>query len=116
MNDLSQLYFQQGDVLLYPIDFTGLEDPVTPIPNESVKLKTSSVQEGEHTGHAHRLSGSGYTIYEQPRTKRKHLRVISTSTLTHEEHLPQEIPPGDYEVRIIREKDHFNEMVRPVID
>lgn len=99
--------FQQGDVLLIPCEIIG--DPKS--------LKTGVIQEGEHTGHAHRFMPSDDAmLFEQPKTKKRHLRLLKPTTITHEEHKPIDLPPGDYEVRIVREYDHFKEESRAVLD
>ena len=100
-------FLQQGDVLLKPTNFTS----------DLVEIKTNVLQEGEHTGHAHRLHGDGFTVFEHPATKRKHLRVVKGGVmLRHEEHKAFEVPPGDYDVDIVREYDHFEEETRQVAD
>ena len=72
---------------------------------------------GEATGHAHRLHGDGFTVYDHPTTRRKHLRVVKDNVmLRHEEHKPFAIPPGDYVVEGVREYDHFDEEARQVVD
>jgi hypothetical protein len=104
--------YQQGDVVLVPIK---------KIPADLEKVKASVLQEGEATGHAHRLHGDGFEIYAPKGpynndTQRKHLRLLKPVSLKHEEHKEIELPPGDYEVRIVREYDHFEEEARRVAD
>lgn len=100
-------YWQQGDVLLIP----------TAIPQAAKKAETNVLAEGEATGHAHRLHGDGFTVFEDPKTRRKHLRVVKGGVmLRHEEHKAFEVPPGDYEVRGVQEYDHFSEEARQVAD
>ena len=100
-------YLQQGDVLLKP----------NTIPPQSKATEGNVLQEGEHTGHAHRLHGEGFTVFEHPTTKRKHLRVVKEGVmLRHEEHKAFAVPPGDYEISIVKEFDHFEEETREVVD
>lgn len=100
-------YLQQGDVLIKPAK----------IPSDTAATKGNVLQEGEHTGHAHRLHGDGFTVFEHPKTKRKHLRIVKGGVmLRHEEHKAFEVPPGDYEIDIVREYDHFEEETRSVLD
>lgn len=87
------------------------------IPKDTVATKGNVLQEGEHTGHAHRLHGDGFTVFEHPTTKQKHLRIVKAPVaLRHEEHNKIDVPPGDYEVRIVKEYDHFEEETRNVVD
>lgn len=99
-------FYQQGDVLMKP----------SKIPASSEATKGNVLQEGEHTGHAHRLYGDGFTVFENPKTKQKHLRVVKTTALRHEEHKEIGVPPGDYEISIVKEYDHFEEETRNVLD
>lgn len=99
---------QQGDVVLIKIDT---------LPKGAKLVKGQrTVQEGEHTGHAHRMDDNGavYALGDQ-----KYVRVSDEAgyaTLTHEEHNTEIIEKGDYEVRIIRQKDPFSKIVSRVVD
>ncbi len=97
-------YLQQGDVLLKPCE----------IPKSAKDIKTNVLQEGEHTGHAHRLYGDGFTIYQDKDTK--YLRLVEPVMLKHEEHKEISLPAGDYVIGIVREYDHLEEEARNVID
>lgn len=97
-------YLVHGDVQLKP----------SIIPKAD-KIKTNVLQEGEHTGHAHRLYGDGFTVFET-KEKQKYLRVVKPVALRHEEHKEIMIPPGDYVINITREYDHFLEESRQVQD
>lgn len=100
-------FVQQGDVLI---------NRVETFPEGLLELKTNVLQEGEHTGHAHRLYGDGFTVFEEPKTKVKYLRVVELVDLKHEEHKAFKIAPGDYRIGIVREYDHFEEEARNVRD
>lgn len=105
---MNEDYWQQGDCLFFPID---------KIPHDGIKLKTNIIQSGEATNHHHRAdSMTSPELFEQPKTKKRHLRLLKPTTITHEEHKPIELPPGDYEVRIVKEYDHFKEESRAVLD
>lgn len=95
-------YFQQGDVVLVRVEKL-----------EGTKQKTKVVQEGEHTGHAHRLNEFG-SVYKEG--ERLFVRAKAGTKISHEEHLPFEIEEGDYEVRIVRQKDPFTKLVSRVLD
>lgn len=99
-------YLQQGDTLYFPID---------ELPKNLIKIDTNTVQTGESTGHAHRLHGDGFTIFET-KNNEKYLRVVKPTLLKHEEHKEITIPPGTYRVGIVREFDHFKEEARQVAD
>jgi len=98
------MYYQQGDVLIIKTNkITGK------------KQNTHIVQEGEHTGHTHKFLSNNIEIYQD--NDKKYLRVLNgSSDLTHEEHLPITIEEGEYEVRIVRQKDPFTKLISKVID
>ena len=104
-------YYQQGDVVMIKIER---------VPNEAKPLTSGTapvvVQEGEHTGHAHRFLSHNGNVQTFGNGDTKFLRVLENSTITHEEHLPITIEQGDYEVRIVRQKDPFSKVVSRVID
>lgn len=100
------MYIQQGDTLYYP----------EKLPEGLEKLNTNVVQEGEATGHAHRLHGEGFQLFHNPKTKEKFLRLVEPTSLKHEEHKEIKLPPGDYRIGIVREYDHFSEEARQVAD
>lgn len=101
-------FFQHGDVLVIPSE----------IPKGVERVKTNVLQEGEMTGHAHRLYGDGFEVFED-RTQRpvqKYLRLVEPVDLRHEEHHEIKLPKGDYKIGIVREYDHFSEEARQVAD
>jgi hypothetical protein len=55
-------------------------------------------------------------MFEYFHEGRRYLRLLEETPLRHEEHNEIKLPKGDYEIRIVREVDHFQELVRPVID
>lgn len=98
-------HIQQGDVIF---------KPVNSLPN-NLELQTNTVvQEGEHTGHAHRLD-QGEVFFEK-QTNKKYLRLVEPTYIRHEEHAPIKLPAGMYEIGIVREKGMFNDLVAPVVD
>lgn len=106
-------YYQQGDVVMIP---------VASIPKEAKDLNTNVLQEGEHTGHAHRLEVEDLAVidwpkvFQMPTSLQKYFEVKAPTNLNHEEHNTINLPPGLYEVRIVREYDHFKEEARQVVD
>jgi len=106
-------FYEQGDVLI---------KGVTEIPKELTKIKGTALQYGEHTGHAHRLENEDHELFANPDdidrngNGRKFLRLLKPTNLSHEEHDTITLPPGDYEVTIVREYDHFDQIIRDVAD
>lgn len=99
--------WEQGDVLLIQdsLPKKGLE-----------KIKEPVIEYGEHTGHAHRLTEGEYEFYNHPKTKERYLRVVTPTTVRHEEHAPIILPPGDYRTGKVREKGMFDDLIAPVVD
>ncbi len=109
---------QQGDVYFKTIkipkvELEGISDPI--------------VQHGEATGHAHRLmfrhgdsagqvSCKQWEMFKDKNTGTRYLKVLEPTDLTHEEHNKITLPPGEYEIGIVREYDHFLEEARQVAD
>ena len=98
--------YRQGDVLLVPAD-------KLPADAEEVKRDAGRVvlAYGEVTGHAHALHGSGVYLYASKKTKARHLRVVETDLLRHEEHTHVNVPPGIYRV-IVQSEYRERELVR----
>jgi hypothetical protein len=102
--------YQQGDVLLKKVE---------KVPAGAVRRKAICgryvIAEGESTGHAHAIAEcEAVEMFERNGTL--YLRVGETVPMTHEQHLPQTVEPGVYEVGIVRELDPFTEEVRSVQD
>jgi hypothetical protein len=98
-------YYQQGDVLIGPCE----------IPTEAFKTDSNVLQEGEFTGHAHRLHDGEFEVHETP-NRTKYLRALTPVSLRHEEHHEIQLPPGDYKIGIVEEFDPFEDMIRKVMD
>lgn len=114
---MKQAIYQQGDVVFKS----------TIIPkNLHEKITNPIVQHGEHTGHKHQLQFR----HEDKRTNgqcnqwemfkdnngERYLKVNEPTDLTHEEHKTITLPPGEYEIAIVQEYDHFLEEARQVQD
>ena len=100
-------YFQQGDVIL--------TKTTLPVGNLQ-ETKDPILQHGEATGHMHRLTNDGFTVYQNEKDLKRYLRLVKPNLLKHEEHSEIPLPIGDYELRIVREYDHFSEEARQVRD
>lgn len=78
---------------------------------------TKTLAEGEASQHYHRLFGGEVDVRIDPKDRSvRHLRVIETTALKHQEHLPITLPPGDYVTRIQKEYDPFEKLTRKVAD
>lgn len=100
-------YYQQGDVILFKIE-------ELPPAKELVLRKDKIIAEGEATGHHHQVFGNA-NVFNAP-GKQMFLEVINQSCLRHEQHKKIELPAGLYRIEGIREKDHFSEAIRRVVD
>lgn len=112
-------YYQQGDVLLFKVSAEELERRQK---NKTVRYtRTDVLQHGDATGHAHRISSPGFQLWEGVQFNTtsigvKYLALKKQGTLSHEEHKPIVLPKGVYEIRIVREFDHFLKEERKVRD
>ena len=111
-------YFQQGDVLLKPIE--KIPEGATPVGGSHSKDRSNNVlREGEATGHNHRISHLGkqlvaFTIFMKG--AEMYLRNQKPAEIDHEEHGKIILPPGDFFVDGVREKDHIRDETRRVLD
>jgi len=103
------MQIQQGDTLYKSIEV--LPDGCTEVKR---KKETIIIAEGEHTGHAHRIFDVDAFLYEL--NGKLYLKNEKMVTVKHEEHAPVTIPPGTWEIGIVREKDWLSGMVNPVVD
>ncbi len=98
-------WYQQGDVTIRPVDA---------IPEDAKDAGTRVLAEGEATGHKHLATAEDVRLFLDEGIL--YMRAPRGTTIVHEEHRTLEIPPGDYQIGIVREYDHFAEEVHPVID
>ena len=101
----SDIWYQQGDVTIKPI---------AAIPTGATDTNSRVLAEGEATGHKHLAEAEDVTLYLHERVLYMH--APTGTTVVHEEHGPLIIPPGEYQIGIVREFDHFAEEARPVWD
>lgn len=103
---------QQGDVVMkaiseFPKGERVLDD----------QMRSKILAYGEVTGHAHRLMDAEDMRVETFRILNViYMNVKRTTMLTHEEHKEIELPPGKYEIGIVRETDHMAGVTRQVAD
>lgn len=91
--------YRQGDVLI---------SGVAAIPKEArPKVQARIVLAlGEATGHAHVIEAPPDDAIELTTTdNERFLRIVAPVRVTHEEHAPIELPPGEYRISIQREYD-----------
>lgn len=101
----------QGDVTFR--EFNGT------LPNAKIAHSGSFVLAlGETTGHKHVITVEKPEQMEVRRlASGQHVIVLTApGTVTHEEHEKIIVPPGTYRVGGERERDHFANMTRQVID
>lgn len=101
--------WQQGDVVLIKVDTV----PEAAKPDDKFD---GILQWGEVTGHKHKLTGKETDMFHFFDEGRRYLSVKAPMALKHEEHNAIEVPPGNYEVRIVRELDWFSDLERAVVD
>jgi len=112
--------FIHGDVILKQINSK---------PNDTKEYTDNAVQYGEVTGHAHRLTGDfkitftmgdfekGIKVSNGGFNGTKYLEVGENGAeLSHEEHKTIPLPPGLYKCFTVREFDHFEKLIRQVVD
>ena len=101
----SKMMYRQGDVLLVKVA-AELHD-LEPLPKEPRGLVLA---EGETSGHYHALFGSGAKLMRYKADGRAvalvddggEVRVIGGGSGGVDRHLPVQLPPGRYEIRIQR--------------
>ena len=87
--------YRQGDVYILAASIP--EKAAKAAPERDIVLAL-----GEVTGHAHRIIAPGTKVSMWNVGTQRYMVVNEEVTLTHEEHGPITIPPGEYEVRIQR--------------
>ena len=104
--------YRQGDVFIEQI----IKTPKTaqPVAREGGDV---ILAHGEVTGHAHRIRDPGVCMLQAGEGER-YLTIAGEHfvRLTHEEHAPIVLPPGNYRVTIQREYDWAEQASRAVAD
>lgn len=101
--DCGQL--RQGDVLLVRTD-NQVSGDIVPAQGSRVVLR-----EGEATGHAHAFYEPKQIVLTQTTKKERHLRVVETALLKHEEHTHVNVVPGIYDLPVQTEWTDDNEPI-----
>lgn len=107
MKKINQQY-RQGDVLVTPVQTI----PASAKPVAS--RKRIVLAEGEATGHCHAIDYKAKQMKVFAEGNELYLRVMEPVVLTHQEHAPATIEPGDYLVK--RQVEVWLDEVRQVAD
>lgn len=104
--------YRQGDVLLIPVD--TIPEGAKPVARDTRGRLV--LAEGEVTGHAHAILDETAELVTADEAAELYLLVHGTDPvdLLHEEHATIQVPPGQYERRILRE--YAPEEIRQVAD
>ena len=78
------------------------------------KRQDNLLASGEVTGHHHRASGAGVSVYGEGEDRL--LAAPEGADVTHEEHKQITLPPGEYDITRQREIDPDTEEARSVVD
>jgi hypothetical protein len=108
-----------GDVLLRPV--SKLPDNLKPVPKRLAKGSHITrpdiiLAEGEHTGHAHRITCEDGEAELFERDGTLYLVVNKPVQVSHEEHATKPIEAGSYVIGFQREWDYLEKLERQVMD
>ncbi|MBF0398990.1 MAG: hypothetical protein HQK78_19600 [Desulfobacterales bacterium] len=102
------MLYQQGNVLI---------ESIQSIPTEALVKNPENnkyiIAKGEATGHAHVIKDP-VVLYCHKKTF--YILAKIEFQIIHEEHLPLFIPKGIYQIRKVREYDHFFEETKEIAD
>ena len=104
----NQKFYQQGDVLFVPKEKI---DPTTELKEKKDKI----VAEGEATGHMHQVIDPDATVYVD-KDGNISMSAPNGANVTHQEHHKISVPAGDYDIKIVREYDPFEDEINKVRD
>jgi len=99
--------WQQGDVIIRKV--SSIQK------NGWKERQDKRVAEGEVTGHAHVVQGPDAYVFEDAKGNR-FVESKSDWTLVHEEHNAITMPPGTFEISIVREYNPFQKAIERVKD
>ena len=104
--------FQQGDVILKTVSEFPKGDRTQ---DELTAKKTLAL--GESTGHHHTFADADLNSVEVFKVLNKvYINALKPVCLEHQEHKPITLPPGMYELDIVREAFWLEKAVRRVAD
>lgn len=96
--------YRHGDLLIMRVD-KALKGEI---------VKDNVLEDGEVTGHQHIANGNGVVVQLVEDTK--YIHAPNGATITHQEHNPITLPPGEYSVWRQREYNPYLEAIRYVQD
>lgn len=104
--------YRQGDVLLMPCSDVPADASAEPPEHGHIVLAR-----GETSGHAHVMAAERVSYFRDDGTGGGFVRISGPApvALTHEEHAPLMVPPGNY--RVVRQREYQpRALPRAVID
>ena len=125
--------YQQGDVVMFKVDEKYFNEHTRKGEEYKAHYKGGKSQHaivafGEVTGHKHQVNmedmvkeagvtlSMGYNRTAGVDVPEGFQVTGKTVTITHEEHDPLDLPPGNYIVRIVRERNHITRSNQYVAD
>lgn len=104
--ELDSGQLRQGDVLLVRTDATLSNAKEVTTDSDRVVLR-----HGEATGHAHAFYERQEVSLHETAKKERHLKVVETALLKHEEHTHAKVAPGTYDLPLQTEWTDDNEPI-----
>lgn len=98
---------QQGDVTIVWL-------PALPEGKQTIIAKGRCVLAHGESGHSHVVEDDEAELIQIG--ERILLKLTRAATVTHEEHKPQTLTPGIWEIGRVQEYDYLSQMSRPVQD
>jgi hypothetical protein len=95
---------RQGDVLLVRADTVS-----TDAKEVTTDADRTVLRHGEATGHAHAFYERERVVLRETSKKERHLTVVQTALLKHEEHTHVKVSPGTYDLPVQTEWTDENE-------
>jgi len=99
------MLWRHGDVLIAE---------TAAIPADATRSTSPILMRGEVTGHSHRIEDPALAEVWLTYNGGMFLKVLETTRVIHEEHLPITLPPGTY--RVWQQREYTPQKVRPVYD
>lgn len=111
-------YYQQGDVLIIPIDLNDNSSYLAECIREGTKKHVNElvVAYGEASGHSHVIRGKITQFIPKWQGNTVAFELTEEAYIYHEEHGEILLPAGTYYIETVREYDHFTEESRYVRD
>ncbi len=109
---MSESLKQQGDVLVFSVSQDQWPQNLRRVEKENGRLVLAK---GEATGHAHTIADPAADLFSND-SGELFLTASGEITVSHEEHKPITLSPGQYKIGIVREVDPFADEVRNVQD